>query len=114
MKYLYIPSLILLLLLPFAFSENLAHFVEVGGYLPDTETEEYFTIYTELESLDIIFSYPDGADFRVIVRGEKGQKLGNFILSEGNIVNLSGGGYFSLIIYSVEGKGEWYAWAEKP
>lgn len=113
-RFAIVAIVMLFVFVSLGISDNLVYLREVGGVLKDTKTEEYFTIYTEQDEIDVVFSFPEDADFWVVVRGQSGEILGDFSLVEGNIVNLTGGGQFSLIIYSQEGVGEWYARVEEP
>lgn len=79
------------------------------GYLDEMGDSDYFTVYAEEETLEITFDYPSGTEFWVLVLGEDGEKLGYFDLTEGEIIRLTGGGYFTAVIISHYGDGKWTA-----
>jgi hypothetical protein len=82
---------------------------EVEGYLPAAGSEESITIYCDQNSTDIEFSWPPDADFVVKIAGMYGDALGEFPLSEGEVITLNGGGRFTLTILSRSGAGAWGA-----
>lgn len=79
------------------------------GYLDEKGDADHFVVYAESDSLDVNFTYPDGAVFYVLVIGEKGQELGSFDLTDGEVIQLTGGGYFTMVIISHKGDGKWTA-----
>lgn len=96
------------LMLP-AFSLAQVELEEINGYLCDRSAEESFTVYCDQRNVDIEFSWPEDADFWVRVVGMYGVVLGDFPLSEGEVVRLSGGGRFTLVVHSERGQGAWSA-----
>jgi hypothetical protein len=82
---------------------------EVKGYIPDALTEDSFTVYCSEDSETFEFTWPRYTDFWVRVLGQTGKLLGDFQLSEGEQIELTGGGRFTLVIYSQEGSGQWTA-----
>ena len=87
--------------------------VEFAGYLHDENTKATFDVYAEVENLDVTFTYPAAADFHVIILGQDGNKLGDFDLRDGPIITLTGGGLFTLVVYSNKGAGAWTAYYER-
>jgi hypothetical protein len=90
-----------------------AETVDFGGYLYDEGAEARFDVYAEVAELDVTFTYPAAAAFRVRVLGQTGQELGDFPLAGGPVIKLSGGGKFTLIVYSESGGGPWTAFYER-
>jgi hypothetical protein len=88
----------------------LAHGEFIKGYLDDVGDADHFTINVSSDELDVTFSYPDGAVFSVLVLGKTGKNLGYFDLTEGEVISLTGGGKFTLVIISHVGDGKWSAW----
>lgn len=82
---------------------------EIKGYLPVVGSEESFTIYCDQETTEIEFTWPEDADFMVTIMGMYGDALGEFPLSEGEVITLNGGGRFTLTILSKAGVGAWGA-----
>jgi hypothetical protein len=80
-----------------------------AGKLRGTHDSNKFDVFTESDKLEVKFGYPSGAAFFVKVLGKTGDELGEFDLSEGEIIDLSGGGKFTLIIHSQNGGGPWSA-----
>lgn len=79
-----------------------------SGSLPKGESS---TFAYEASSSDenLVFTWPSGASFWVKVYGSSGKLLGDYDLDEGDVINLTGGGKFTLKIYSKSGSGEWTA-----
>jgi len=82
---------------------------EIKGYLPAVGSEESFTIYCDQETTEIEFTWPEDADFIVKIMGMYGDALGEFPLSEGEVITLNGGGRFTLTVLSKAGIGAWSA-----
>lgn len=86
---------------------------DFAGYLYNEGTRATFDVYAETETLALTFTYPAGSDFRVRVLGKDGNELGDFALTEGPVITLSGGGKFTLVVYSNRGGGAWTAYYER-
>lgn len=85
----------------------------VSGYIKDNTDEDEFAVLGDSADIDVIFDWPAGAEFWVIVYGRDHNELGDFDLTEGDTVNLTGGGLFFLEVYSVSGIGAWAAeWSD--
>jgi len=88
-----------------------ADFIEVSGYISNKKEVDSFIIYCNIQNVELAFEYPEKAKFFVRVEGQYGDELGTFDLSEGGkYITLTGGGLFTIYIYSEKGKGEWSAW----
>jgi hypothetical protein len=104
---------LLLFILGIFFSFTTASGDFLKGYLDEMGDSDYFVIYAETDTLEVEFDYPSGAEFWVLVLGETGIELGYFDLAGGdNIILLTGGGYFTLVIISYGGDDKWTAWWE--
>jgi hypothetical protein len=68
-----------------------------------------FDVFAESDKIEVEFDWPDDTYFHVKVLGMSGDELGDFDLSEGEIIELTGGGKFTLIVYSRSGDGPWTA-----
>jgi len=100
----------LLLLAPaVSFAANDVILQKVEGYLSDTYEKDSFTIYCENDKQSLIFDWNKDADVWVKVYGETGKLLGDFQLSEGEEIILTGGGKFNCKVYSEDGAGFWSA-----
>ncbi len=86
---------------------------KIEGYIPGEYREESFTIDCQKDLQYVEFAYPTYSDFWVKVLGMHGDLLGDFQLSEGEVIELSGGGLFTLIVYSKKGSGVWTAVIQK-
>lgn len=82
---------------------------KIEGYLSDTYEKDVFTIYCQNDKQSILFDWNQDSDFWVKVFGETGKLLGDFQLSEGDEIILTGGGKFKLQVYSEDGSGFWSA-----
>lgn len=100
--------LLLVLCMLFSFSMVRADFMK--GYLDEMGDSDYFVLYTDKDELEVEFDYPSGSSYWVLILGEAGEKLGYFDLTEGEIIRLTGGGYFTVVIISHQGDGKWTAW----
>lgn len=109
MKRLILVALVIGILLVPSFSFATIDMEKIRGYLPNTDVEESFTVYCSEDMQSIEFTWPDYSDFWVKVLGRSDNLLGTFQLSEGGIIELSGGGRFTLIVYSKDGRGPWTA-----
>jgi len=112
MKRTIIYSILLgLFLFPLiAFTEGEADFVDITGNINSKDEVNSFTIHCNMKSVEMAFEYPEKAEFWVTIAGEYGDKLGDFDLSKGKYITLTGGGTFTLTVYAKKGKGEWSAW----
>jgi archaellum component FlaG (FlaF/FlaG flagellin family) len=82
---------------------------EVNGYLEGKEAQQSFTVYCNSSKQEIEFTQPEDADFWVKVLGKSDNFLGDFQLSEGEVIELTGAGRFTLVIRSEDGEGAWTA-----
>lgn len=82
---------------------------KINGYLEGEGAKQSFTVYCNANPQTIEFTQPEDADFWVKVLGMDDNFLGDFQLSEGEQIELSGGGRFSLVIRSESGSGAWTA-----
>ncbi|UCH78409.1 MAG: hypothetical protein JSU81_00230 [Candidatus Coatesbacteria bacterium] len=80
-----------------------------AGSLRGVNDSNKFDIFTEDSEISVEFTYPTGADYGVKVIGMSGDELGDFALDEGEIIDLTGGGKFTIIVYSSSGEGPWTA-----
>lgn len=80
-----------------------------SGTLVGPGDSESFDINTTKDYLEVTFTWPGNASFWVKVHGQTGDLLGDFDLANGEIIQLYGGGKFTLTIYSVTGSGPWTA-----
>jgi hypothetical protein len=83
--------------------------VTFKGKLRGTNDSNEFDVFLDSTYVEVTFDYPSGSQFYVKVLGKSGNELGEFDLSEGEIIELSGGGKFTLIVHSVGGSGAWSA-----
>ena len=107
MRRLIVLALVLSVLLVPAFAFATIDLEKVRGYLPNTDMEESFTVDCSEDSQSFEFTWPDYSDFWVRVLGMHGDNLGDFQLSEGGIIELTGSGRFTLVVYSKDGRGAW-------
>jgi len=87
--------------------------VDFSGYLYDDTTRASFDVYAEVQELDVTFTYPATSDFHVLVLGREGKELGDFALEDGPVITLTGGGKFTLVVYSNRNGGTWTAYYER-
>ena len=80
-----------------------------NGTLAGPGASESFGIYTDKDYLEVEYTWPTSASFWVKVHGQDGSLLGDFDLANGEIIQLYGGGQFTLTVYSVSGSGAWTA-----
>jgi len=80
-----------------------------SGTLSGTGASESFDINTTKDYLEVTFTWPANASYWVKVHGQDGSLLGEFDLANGEIIQLYGGGKFTLTVYSVSGSGAWTA-----
>jgi hypothetical protein len=83
--------------------------VTYAGKLRGTNDSNKFDVFIDSNYVEVEFDYPSDSQFYVKVLGKTGNELGEFNLSEGEIIELSGGGKFSLIVHSLGGGGAWSA-----
>lgn len=82
--------------------------VIASGSLPKGESSTFaYEASTDDESL--VFTWPSDASFWVKVFSSSGKQLGDYDLGDGDKINLTGGGKFTLKIYSKSGSGAWTA-----
>ncbi len=85
----------------------------VSGYIKDNTDEDEFAVLADSVDIDVIFDWPAGTEFWVTVYGRDHNELEDFDLTEGDTINLTGGGPFFLEVYSVSGIGAWAAeWSD--
>jgi len=85
----------------------------VSGYIKDNTDEDEFAVLADSGDVDVVFDWPDGTEFWVTVYGRNHDELKDFDLTEGDTINLSGGGLFFLEVYSASGSGAWAAaWSD--
>ncbi len=85
----------------------------VSGYVTDNTDEDEFAILADSDYIEVDFDYPDGAQFWVTVYGRNHNELGEFDLTEGATIELSGTGLFFLEVFSTSGYGAWAAdWSD--
>jgi hypothetical protein len=77
-----------------------------GGRLEELSVD-FFSLYSEADSVELTFTVPEPDDYSVTVYGEYGDELGEFNLGDGEVISLTGGGEFSLAIVCDEGEGDW-------
>lgn len=78
-----------------------------AGKLRGVNDSNKFDIFLESKKVSVVFTWPSGAEFHCKVLGMSGDELGDYNLNKGDTVELTGGGKFSLIIYSKGGDGIW-------
>ncbi len=88
---------------------SVANGTYLKGYLDEKGDADYFPVYSDVDTLEVEFTFPDDASFWVSVIGKTGKHLGYFDLSEGEIIELYNGGWFTLVIISHDGDGKWTA-----
>lgn len=83
------------------------------GYLEATGDEQYFEVYAGNDTyVEVTFDFPYGVDFWIDVYGQYGNLLGSYGPKQGNVIQLSGGGKFTVYITSEGGSGSWSAYWE--
>jgi len=80
-----------------------------AGVLRGVNDSNKFDVFTEKDKLEVEFDWPDDSSYYVKVLGTTGNELGDFDLAEGKVIELTGGGKFSLVVYSKKGEGPWTA-----
>jgi hypothetical protein len=85
----------------------LAGYHSESGYLAGVDDLDEFVVYANSDYIEVTFEWPSGADFWVTVYGMYDDLLGDFQLAEGEIIQLSGGGKFTLVVTSEYGGGDW-------
>lgn len=81
----------------------------VSGYIADNTDEDEFALLADSSDIDVVFDWPAGAAFWVTVYGRDHNELAEFDLTEGDTINLTGGGLFFLEVFSTSGYGAWAA-----
>lgn len=79
------------------------------GVLRGVNDSNKFDVVTANDELEIEFDWPDDASFYVKVIGRGGEESGDFDLGESGVIELTGGGKFTLVVYSRRGGGPWKA-----
>lgn len=85
---------------------------DFSGTLSKGDTSS-FTVTAQGNPEDWVFTWPAGASYFVKVLGKTGKKLGDYDLDDGDIITLTGGGQFTLKVYSKKGSGRWTATRSK-
>jgi hypothetical protein len=78
------------------------------GYLGGPDDYDEFDLFARTDYIEVVFTWPESADFWVTVYGMNGDLLGDFRLADGEIIQLSGGGKFTLLITAESGGGNWW------
>ena len=81
----------------------------VSGYITDNTDEDEFAILADSNYIEVDFDYPAGGQFWVTVYGRNHNELGEFDLTEGTVIELTGTGLFYLEVFATSGFGEWSA-----
>ena len=79
------------------------------GYIYDETTVTRFDLIAPGNNVDVKFKVPAEPHFYCRVYGRTGNLLGDFDLKEGDNIELTGGGKFSLEMYSQGDSGYWAA-----
>jgi hypothetical protein len=79
------------------------------GYIYGETTKDRFDLIAPSDNVTVRFKVPDESHFYVGVYGKTGNPLGDFDLSKGDTIELTGGGKFSLEMYSRGDSGYWAA-----
>jgi hypothetical protein len=79
------------------------------GYIYGETTVTRFDLIAPSDYVEVRFKVPDESHFYCRVYGKTGNELGDFDLSRGKRIELSGGGKFSLEVYSRGDNGYWAA-----
>lgn len=77
------------------------------GYIAGPGTEQEFGLNTTKSPLELTFSWDGGMDPYCTVLGMNRNELGTFRLADGEIIELTGGGQFYIIVGSYSGGGNW-------
>ena len=80
-----------------------------SGVVNSDSDWDVIDLYTDNVDIDVMFTWPSGADFIVTVFGLSHNFLGEFHLLEGEAINLTGGGQFYLAVHATNDKGNWAA-----
>lgn len=78
-----------------------------SGYISGVSDFNEFSLFANSALIELEFTYPTGSDFWVTVYGMYGDQLGDFQLSDGPVIELTGGGEFSIMVTSESGGGTW-------
>jgi hypothetical protein len=103
-----LPKVIVIMSLVLSAAPALALVHSVEGYLADTDDYDEFDLFARTDYIEVVFSWPESADFWVTVYGMNGDQLGDFRLADGEVIQLSGGGKFTLLVTSENGGGNWW------
>lgn len=78
------------------------------GYIDGPGLEEEFSIYANKDPLELTFSWDQLLDDPYVkVLGRDRNELGTFRLKDGNVIELTGGGQFYIIVGTYIGFGNW-------
>ena len=95
------------------FGEELEDIGDTGGmetqtgYISGPGTEQEFGLYANKDPLELTFSWDAGMDPYCQVLGMSRNPLGTFRLADGEVIELTGGGQFYIIVGSYSGSGNW-------
>ncbi len=78
-----------------------------NGSIAGPGTEQEFGVNTTKSPLELTFSWDGGMDPYCKVLGMDRNELGTFRLADGEVIELTGGGQFYLIVGSYSGGGNW-------
>ncbi len=77
------------------------------GYIYDETTKTRFDLIAPSDDVTVRFKIPPDSHFYCRVYGKTGNLLGDFDLKKGETIELTGGGKFSLEMYSRDDSGYW-------
>lgn len=100
--------ILLTMILMLAFSVMLSA-KTVSGNLEEKGDADHFQIYSSEDELEVEFDWDEDMEIWVSVIGESGGHLGYFDMWDGNLITLTGGGSFTIVVISHAGKGYWKA-----
>jgi hypothetical protein len=86
-----------------------AHAESASGNVGGDRDWDIIDLYTDNTDIDVVFAWPQGADFMVTVFGRDQNYLGEFNLLNGETINLTGGGQFYLAVHCLNSTGAWTA-----
>lgn len=81
----------------------------VEGVLEEKGDADHFQIYAMKDELEVEFDWDEDLEIWVSIIGETGNHLGYFDMWDGNLITLTGGGSFTIVVISHAGSGNWKA-----